>query len=1361
MLGCFVWLVLLCGVWLARADSQFTFDRSGNLLTQTPANLTLPQILAHPQPQVAEPGELASFFVVATDTRDLAYQWRTNGVDLTGANSDTLLLTNVSAASEGLYSVVLVNGSGSVTSAPAMLWIDTDGDGLADSWEQSYFGGLAQNPGSDFDGDGVSNFTEFDDGTSPTNSASVLFRLTVMSDGGQVAVSSAKLSYTNGEMVTLTATAYPPEIFHGWTGATISRTNPLTLVMNSNKTVFASFQPKILVWAGGASGDWHNPLNWSPNFVPTAVDEVTLSSVSGTISINEPGACRQLTINGGTLTFSGSGPLTVSNLNATGGTFTCNVDVSVQNLYLTSTLGGSGVVSISHTMGWPAGTMSGSGRTVIASNATLTINPGIEVALARTLENAGTTLCTGAGNLIIYGSVITNRPGALFHVQNAQNFSFGSNPPRFDNAGTFRKSVSSGTTTVGVPFNNYADMDIQTGTLVLNGNFLNNGTVTLAAGTTNRMLSGSGSGTFNAPATALIEWPGGTFTLNPGAQLNGPASYRINGGTVNCNADLAIHDLYLSSTLGGSGVVTISNTMDWPAGTMSGSGRTVIASNATLSINYILEHTLVRTLENAGTTTWTGTGNLTIYGSVITNCPGALFHVQNSQNFNFGSNPPRFDNAGTFRKSVSSGTTTVGVPFNNYADMDIQTGTLVLNGNFLNNGTVTLAAGTTQQMLSGSASGTFDAPATALVQWTGGTFTLNPGAHLNGAGTFRFNGVAINCNADMAVQNLDFFNGTLGGSGVVTISNAMTWSWGTMSGSGRTVIASNATLTIDNTLDSPLSRTLENAGTTLWTGTGGLVLYGGVITNRPGALFHVQNAAPVYFGSPTPRFDNAGTFRKSANSGTTPFNILFNNYGTTDIRSGILAASGGFNSSSTAQLNCTLGGTTAGSGYGQLQRSGSLTLGGALSVDFTNGFYPNTGNVFTVVSASSLAGAFSSFAYPSNLVTMQSSNTSSSVIAFVTAYTTNGPPIFAVNPPTNQVIYADRTTVQSVFAAGAVPVTYQWMRNGTNLLDGGRITGAQSAALVISNFAAVDAGTYQVTATNAEGSASSAASVVMRQAVPKLNAGGAGWTLQGTTLPTMNSNSVTLTSGLLNTSRSVFYNAPLYTPAFAASFIYRDVGGGGADGATFCLQNASNGAATLGGGGGGLGYFGITPSVALAMNIYSPNTVGIALRTNGTLPSPGGYSPTTPVNIASGNPIHVSLLYTGSVLRVTLTDLNTSSTFTTNYPVNFSAVLGAETAYVGFTGGDGGLASTQVVSNYTYVPLTPLAVEQPGAGSLVLTWPASIGGYTMQSKSNLASTLDPWQDITNNVVQSNNLNRVTITPKPGGDNHRLQINLNE
>ena len=64
------------------------------------------------------PGALASFFVVAADTRGLAYQWRFNGTNISGATGDALLLNNIRATNEGLYSVVLVNNSGSVTSAP-------------------------------------------------------------------------------------------------------------------------------------------------------------------------------------------------------------------------------------------------------------------------------------------------------------------------------------------------------------------------------------------------------------------------------------------------------------------------------------------------------------------------------------------------------------------------------------------------------------------------------------------------------------------------------------------------------------------------------------------------------------------------------------------------------------------------------------------------------------------------------------------------------------------------------------------------------------------------------------------------------------------------------------------------------------------------------------------------------------------------------------------------------------------------------------------------------------------------------------------------------------------------------------------
>ena len=44
---------------------------------------------------------------------------------------------------------------------------DVDGDGLPDSWESEYFGGLGQGVAADFDKDGLSNIDEFSLGTNP------------------------------------------------------------------------------------------------------------------------------------------------------------------------------------------------------------------------------------------------------------------------------------------------------------------------------------------------------------------------------------------------------------------------------------------------------------------------------------------------------------------------------------------------------------------------------------------------------------------------------------------------------------------------------------------------------------------------------------------------------------------------------------------------------------------------------------------------------------------------------------------------------------------------------------------------------------------------------------------------------------------------------------------------------------------------------------------------------------------------------------------------------------------------------------------------------------------------------------------
>jgi hypothetical protein len=369
-----------------------------------------------------------------------------------------------------------------------------------------------------------------------------------------------------------------------------------------------------------------------------------------------------------------------------------------------------------------------------------------------------------------------------------------------------------------------------------------------------------------------------------------------------------------------------------------------------------------------------------------------------------------------------------------------------------------------------------------------------------------------------------------------------------------------------------------------------------------------------------------------------------------------------------------------------------------------------------------------------------------------------GPPSILVDIPASQFFYAGRTVALSVSVGGTAPFTFQWQKNGGNLSNGGRISGATSNVLVITYAGSDDTGNYQLLVSNGQGGpVSSTLSAVTIQPIPMLNAAGAGWTLQGSTAPTMDSGAVTLTSGAGNTVRSVFYNAPLYVGAFNASFVYHDVGGGGADGATFCIQNDSRGPTAIGGGGGALGYSGISPSVGLGINIYEPNTRGIALLQNGALPATGAWTVPTPVVVGSVNPIWVGLRYSAGTLRVTMVESNTANVYNANLAVNIPTVVGGNTAYVGFTGADGGVVSTQVISNFTYVPITGLAVQASG-NNVVLSWPASIGGYGLQSNTDVGNPAG-WQNVIATVNQVGDQNQVTV-PAGGVQNHyRLRIQV--
>src|SRR5262245_59296844 len=110
-------LVLLSPSLSGAHNWQFSFDARGSFMVQSPETNDPPQILAQPQSQLAASHELASFFVVVANTRDLSFRWQFNGTNLPSANTDALLLFNVGATNEGSYSVVVMNPSGSVTSS--------------------------------------------------------------------------------------------------------------------------------------------------------------------------------------------------------------------------------------------------------------------------------------------------------------------------------------------------------------------------------------------------------------------------------------------------------------------------------------------------------------------------------------------------------------------------------------------------------------------------------------------------------------------------------------------------------------------------------------------------------------------------------------------------------------------------------------------------------------------------------------------------------------------------------------------------------------------------------------------------------------------------------------------------------------------------------------------------------------------------------------------------------------------------------------------------------------------------------------------------------------------------------------------
>ena len=75
-------------------------------------------------------------------------------------------------------------------------------------------------------------------------------------------------------------------------------------------------------------------------------------------------------------------------------------------------------------------------------------------------------------------------------------------------------------------------------------------------------------------------------------------------------------------------------------------------------------------------------------------------------------------------------------------------------------------------------------------------------------------------------------------------------------------------------------------------------------------------------------------------------------------------------------------------------------------------------------------------------------------------------PAQILQQPASQNQTVGGTAVFTVTAVGDLPISYQWQWNGTNLTDGGRISGSSTSALTLTNLVETNDGLYSVIISN-------------------------------------------------------------------------------------------------------------------------------------------------------------------------------------------------------------------------------------------------------------------------------------------------------
>ena len=410
----------------------------------------------------------------------------------------------------------------------------------------------------------------------------------------------------------------------------------------------------------------------------------------------------------------------------------------------------------------------------------------------------------------------------------------------------------------------------------------------------------------------------------------------LSGGTLT-TAGMLLQKLYLSGGTLSSGTITLTTNgiCNWTGGTLNSS--LIVPTNGLVQLAGVngTDYNFYGVLTNAGTVRLVS-GNLQLVGACyggpgqLVNLPGGLVDFQSDVAMHNTCGSEVFANAGIVRKSGGTNTSAINAIFNNTGTLDVQAGTVSLNG-------------------SGSSQGRFVADAGATLTY-GNSYEVD--GLLTGAGTNLLN-VA-----------------TLSGTGVIS-NGLFVWSGGVLGASSTFTVATNGVLLLAgiNGTDYNLYGVLTNAGTVRLV-SGNLQLVGacyggpGQLVNLPGGLVDFQSDVAMHNTCGSEVFANAGIVRKSGGTNTSAINAIFNNTGTLDLHSGTLEITGAYTTTPTDQLQISLGGLNAGTQFGNEAFTGAATFDGTLGVTLTNSFAPTNGNSFVLATYPSSTGQFSSTQFP-------------------------------------------------------------------------------------------------------------------------------------------------------------------------------------------------------------------------------------------------------------------------------------------------------------------------------------------------------------------------------------------------------------